>query len=427
MLKELNKDFKETAIGLIPVDWEAIKLENIVNIYLGLTYTPEYVSEGVPFLSVKDINGGVINFSKVRYISKSEFLNSTNNAKPKRGDILFGRVGTLGNPILIDMDIDFCIFVSLGFLRLKQENYDRNYLIHWMWSDIFIKQIDSEVSGSSQKNLNTGWLKKFFLTFPPLSEQKEIAQILSTWDDAIDITKKILSNLEIIKKGMTINVLSGKIRFETFLKDNKISQRNGYRIPNDWEIKNLSSVLEQVKKPVKPEKDILYKQLGIRSHAKGIFYKESVTGQSLGNKSVFAIEPDCFILNIVFAWEHAIAKTSIAELDMIVSHRFPMYKPLASKLDLDYLLFFFKSKKGKDLLGLASPGGAGRNKTLGQKEFLKLKIPIPSIKEQIAIAIFLETYDSEINLYKQKLENLQLQKKGLMQQLLTGKVRVKYN
>lgn len=222
---------------------------------------------------------------------------------------------------------------------------------------------------------------------------------------------------------MTINVLSGKNRFREFLKNNEISDKKGYKIPNDWEVISLSAVLEQIKNSVKPEKDKLYKQIGIRSHAKGIFYKEAVTGESLGNKSVFVVEPDCFMVNIVFAWEHAIAKTTTAELDMIVSHRFPMYKPLASKLDLDYLLFFFKSKKGKDLLGLASPGGAGRNKTLGQKEFLKLKIPLPSINEQKAIAIFLETYDLEIKLCKQKLEKLQLQKKGLMQQLLTGKIR----
>lgn len=410
MLKEGKNKYKETSIGLIPVDWEVIKLENIVNIYLGLTYTPEYVSEGVPFLSVKDINGGVINFSKVRYISKLEFLNSTNNAKPKRGDILYGRVGTLGNPILIDTDIDFCIFVSLGFLRLKQENYDRNYLIHWMWSDIFIKQIDSEVSGSSQKNLNTGWLKKFFLTNPPLSEQKEIAQILSTWDNAIITCKKMLEELLRRKQWLA---------FELLFNNKK------HLIGKDIKVLPLSKLLNRIKNPLTPIPEKLYKQIGIRSHTKGIFYKEEVSGLSLGNKSVFHIEPNCFILNIVFAWEHAIAKTTLNEVGLIASHRFPMFKPVLDKLDLDYLLHFFKSQKGKDLLGLASPGGAGRNKTLGQSEFLKLKIPVPNIKEQKIISEVLDKADEEILLYKKKITNLQLQKKGLMQQLLTGKVRVK--
>ena len=76
-------------------------------------------------------------------------------------------------------------------------------------------------------------------------------------------------------------------------------------------------------------------------------------------------------------------------------------------------------------MGLASPGGAGRNKTLGQSDFLKLKIPVPDIKEQKIIAEVLDKADEEILLYKEKIISLQLQKKGLMQQLLTGKVRVK--
>jgi type I restriction enzyme S subunit len=76
-------------------------------------------------------------------------------------------------------------------------------------------------------------------------------------------------------------------------------------------------------------------------------------------------------------------------------------------------------------LELASPGGAGRNKTLGQSEFLKLKIPVPSIEEQRKIVRLLNAADKEIELQKQKIEAIKLQKKGLMQQLLTGKKRIK--
>ena len=168
----------------------------------------------------------------------------------------------------------------------------------------------------------------------------------------------------------------------------------------------------------------MYQQIGIRSHTKGIFYKEKVSGAELGDKSVFWIEPDCFIVNIVFAWEHAIAKTTENEIGMIASHRFPMFKPKEGVMNLDYLLYFFKSLRGKHLLGLASPGGAGRNKTLGQSEFVKLQIPVPSIEEQTAIAQVLQAADKEIQLLKTKTEKLRGQKKGMMQVLLTGKKRL---
>ena len=100
-----------------------------------------------------------------------------------------------------------------------------------------------------------------------------------------------------------------------------------------------------------------------------------------------------------------------------------MYKPKKGVLDLDYLLYYFKTARGKHLLGLASPGGAGRNKTLGQSEFAKLKIPVPSIEEQKKIVAVLSEADREIELLQQQIDTLKEQKKGLMQKLLTGEIR----
>ncbi|WP_369769457.1 restriction endonuclease subunit S [Flavobacterium sp. WC2416] len=421
MLKVLSNNYKETSFGDIPIEWDVKKLGDLGKVISGLTYSPDDICEetGTLVLRSSNVQDGQIKFDDNVFVK----VNSGGYNQVQYNDILIcvrnGSKSLIGKNALITKEATGMAFGA--FMTIFRGEYN-NYLYQVFNTDIYYREIHKNL-GATINSINGSDLKEFKIPIPPLPEQQKIASILSTWDKAIEINKKILSDLEIIKKSMTINVLSGKNRFREFLKNNEISDKKGYKIPNDWEVISLSAVLEQIKNSVKPEKDKLYKQIGIRSHAKGIFYKEAVTGESLGNKSVFAVEPDCFMVNIVFAWEHAIAKTTTAELDMIVSHRFPMYKPLASKLDLDYLLFFFKSKKGKDLLGLASPGGAGRNKTLGQKEFLKLKIPLPSINEQKAIAIFLETYDLEIKLCKQKLEKLQLQKKGLMQQLLTGKIR----
>lgn len=196
-------------------------------------------------------------------------------------------------------------------------------------------------------------------------------------------------------------------------------------VPIDWDVVKVKEVLYRVRKPVNVVKDDRYKQIGIRSHGKGIFYKEEVTGNELGNKAVFWIEPDCFIVNIVFAWELAVAKTTDKELGYIASHRFPMYKPIENRLDLDFITYLFKSPRGKHLLNLASPGGAGRNKTLGQKEFGELDILIPqSIKEQKKIADILLTWDKAIKLKEKLIEEKKEQKKGLLQKLLTGEVRL---
>jgi len=210
------------------------------------------------------------------------------------------------------------------------------------------------------------------------------------------------------------NLLTGKKRLKGFGKAN-------YK-------KNLiKEILNPIRNTLIPEAKMLYQQIGIRSHGKGIFYKEMVSGKDLGNKRVFWIEANCFILNIVFAWEQAVAKTTESEIGMIASHRFPMFKPVEGKLDLNYILYYFKSPRGKQLLENASPGGAGRNKTLGQSEFINQIVSLPTIEEQTAIAHVLQATDKEIKLLKTKAGKLRDQKKGLMQMLLTGKKRLKTN
>ena len=207
-------------------------------------------------------------------------------------------------------------------------------------------------------------------------------------------------------------------------------QPEGYKktkagiLPADWDVYMLGDCLRRVEKPVEIKPNELYTQIGIRSHGKGLFYKEPVTGAALGNKSVFWIEPDCFIVNIVFAWEQAIGKTTQSEVGMIGSHRFPMYRPVNDRVDIDYLISYFLTKRGTDILEAASPGGAGRNKTLGQDRFLKSKIVLPPIEEQQKIAAILTTQDKVIELKEKRLAEKQRQKKYLMQQLLTGKKRL---
>lgn len=195
-------------------------------------------------------------------------------------------------------------------------------------------------------------------------------------------------------------------------------------LPADWDVHMLGECLSRVEKPVEVKPDELYTQIGIRSHGKGLFYKEPVTGAELGNKAVFWIEPDCFIVNIVFAWEQAIGKTKQSEVGMIGSHRFPIYRPVNDRVDVDYLISYFLTKRGTDILEAASPGGAGRNKTLGQDRFLKSKIVLPPIEEQQKIAAILTTQDKVIELKEKRLAEKQRQKKYLMQQLLTGKKRL---
>ena len=192
-------------------------------------------------------------------------------------------------------------------------------------------------------------------------------------------------------------------------------------LPESWSVRTIAECLERVEHPVEVQANEMYTQIGIRSHGKGLFYKEPVTGDSLGNKSVFWIEPDCFILNIVFAWEQAIGKTTQAEVGMIGSHRFPMYRPINGSIDIDYLISYLLTKRGTDILEAASPGGAGRNRTLGQDRFMKSRIVLPPLDEQQKIAEILATQDKAIELQGRKIEELKRLKQGCLERMFPRK------
>lgn len=192
-------------------------------------------------------------------------------------------------------------------------------------------------------------------------------------------------------------------------------------VPADWTECTIVECLKRVERRVEVKPDEMYTQIGIRSHGKGLFYKEPVSGTSLGNKAVFWIEPDCFILNIVFAWEQAVGKTTQSEVGMIGSHRFPMYRPVGGKIDVDYLISYLMTKRGKDILETASPGGAGRNRTLGQERFMNSKIVIPTPTEQKKIAAILTTQDKVIELEQQKIEEIIKEKQFFLEKMFPKK------
>ena len=192
----------------------------------------------------------------------------------------------------------------------------------------------------------------------------------------------------------------------------------------EWPVRPIGELLRRVRQPVDVQPSRIYQEIGIRSHCKGIFHKTPTTGEEIGNKRVFWVKPGCLIFNIIFAWEQAVAMTSENETGMIASHRFPMYTSRNGKLLSEYAWRYFSSPRGKYDLGIASPGGAGRNKTLGQAEFDQLKIPVPPIAHQRMVVDSLSAADRAIARTENLIAAKRKLKEGLAQQLLTGRRRL---
>jgi type I restriction enzyme S subunit len=214
--------------------WEYKKLGEIAKICLGLTHTPRYQECGIPFISVKDISNGDLDFKDTKFISKKEFDSMPDGAKPQKGDILFCRVGTIGKPQILKTDIPFGIFVSVGFLRIIDKSLTE-FIKYWMESPLFYKQVRDNVQGSTIKNLNTGWLKKFIVPIPPLSEQQTIVDYLDSAFAKIDAMKanaeKALNEAKALFQASLKEMLEPKEGWEEKKVGDVAEIKGGKRLP----------------------------------------------------------------------------------------------------------------------------------------------------------------------------------------------------
>lgn len=195
----------------------------------------------------------------------------------------------------------------------------------------------------------------------------------------------------------------------------KLKSKNSKELPL---AKFLTFTPREIEKPI-----TTYLALGIRSHGKGLFHKPESDPKAIAMDKLYEVKENDFIVNITFAWEHAVAIVNKEDVGGLVSHRFPTYVIDKNIVSVEFFRHFILQPFFKQMLDNISPGGAGRNRVLSKKDLLKLIISIPTLKEQNIIAEILNTANQELKQYQEKLTKLKEQKKGLMQQLLTGKVR----
>lgn len=377
MLETINK-YKDTPIGKIPVDWEVKKLKDIIKLGNGKDY--KHLGKGdVPVYGT----GGIIT-----YVDDYLYDGKT---------VGIGRKGSIDKPVLLNGK-----FWTVDTLFYVKEFYDSDidYVFNLFQSINWMKY--NEATGLPSLSQNN--ILNIEFAYCPLLEQQKIAEVLSTWDKAIKETSNILKRLEKRNKALAFSLLRGK------LSDGKIKE-----LP-------LSKFLTHTPREIdKPKAN--YLALGIRSHGKGIFHKPNSDPKVIAMEKLFEVKENDFIVNITFAWEHAVAIISKNDEGGLVSHRFPTYVINNTVISTEYFRHYILQPFFKHMLDNISPGGAGRNRVLSKKDLMKLKIEVPTLVEQTKIAEILNTANRELQQYQQKLNNLKSQKKGLMQQLLTGKVR----
>jgi type I restriction enzyme S subunit len=368
----------------------------------------EFVETGIPFLTSKALGGdGFLKEDKIDFISIEKHI-KLKKAQLKLNDVLFTNRGSnVGSIGFTDIRIAHGnIGPQLTLLRSDLKIITPFFLYQIMKSEITIKQIRSQDSGSAMNFFGINTTSKFKLSLPTLPEQQKIASFLSAVDEKIQHLSRKKELLEQYKKGVMQQLFSGKLRFK---------DENGKDYA-DWEEKKLGDVLDQqireINKPLEK-----YLAIGIRSHVKGTFQKPDSDPSKIAMDKLFVVKENDLIVNITFAWEGAIAIVKKEDDGGLVSHRFPTYTFNSKYLLQQYFAQVIIDKKLRMILDLISPGGAGRNRVLSKKEFVKIEWSFPCIEEQQKIADFLSSIDAKVESVNQQINQTQSFKKGLLQQM----------
>jgi type I restriction enzyme S subunit len=261
-----------------------------------------------------------------------------------------------------------------------------------------------------QPLISQGPIYALEVSLPPPNEQRVIVSILDRWERLIGLIEGLIAAKKQFRKWLMQQLLTGKRRLPGF--------------SDQWRTVHVREIIEPVSRRV-PKPPRAYTALGIRSHCKGTFSRVVAQPDTVAMNELYVARADDLIVNITFAWEGAIAIVPAEHDGHLVSHRFPTFRAKPDRVHLDYLRYLVRQQRFIFLLGLISPGGAGRNRVLNKRDFLELRVSLPTLPEQEKIASVLRLADAEIARLTELLEALREQKKGLMQQLLTGKRRVK--
>lgn len=381
----------------IPEGWEYRKLGDIGKIRMcKRVFNHETSEEGdIPFFKI-----GTFGKQPDAFISKELYENYRKRFSfPKIGDILISAAGTLGRTVVYDGSPAYFQDSNIVWLDNGESLVINRYLFY------IYQTIKYESEGGTIQRLYNSIISEAKFLLPPLSEQKVIAKVLSTADAAIHATEKLIAQKELLKKWLIQQLLTGKKRLKGF--------------EGEWKEVPLGEMFAE-------RNETKYFDLPLLSIGQnGVYPQDESVKKDTSNddKSKYKrICPGDIGYNTMRMWQ---GRSALSGLEGIVS---PAYTVVTPKKNADSLFFsyLFKMPKMTNLFWRNSQGLVDDTLNCKFKDFSIVKVMLPQSKEeQTAIAQVLQAADKEISLLKAKAEKFREQKKGLMQVLLTGKVRLK--
>jgi type I restriction enzyme S subunit len=270
------------------------------------------------------------------------------------------KVGGFG---IVPPELEGAIVSSHYFLFTPDvSNIDPEFLGYFVKTPAFRDQVTARGS-TNYAAIRPHHVLGYEIPLPPLAEQRRIVAKIERLAAKIEEARGLQDGVK---------------------KSARAALRSEFsRIARGAQMRSMGEVAPLVRRPVEIAMDATYPELGIRSFGQGTFHKPELTGFEVGSKRLFEIHAEDLLFNIVFAWEGAVAVAHSVDHGRFGSHRFLTCVPRPEMTTSEFLRFYFLTPEGLEKLGRASPGGAGRNRTLGLKPLEHIEVPVPSIDQQL--------------------------------------------
>ncbi|MBH1958871.1 MAG: restriction endonuclease subunit S [Flavobacteriia bacterium] len=425
----MKEGYKQTKLGIIPDAWEIKKFIDFSDKSKKWSFTggpfgsdlksSDYTEDGIRIIQLQNIGDGrfIDNYKIYTSSTKADQLLSC-NIYP--GDIILSKMGDpVARACFIPSSEDRFVMSSDGIRLSVDENIFDKKFVHDYINSIYFRRRAIDVStGSTRQRIGLPTLKNLDIIYPPLKEQKAIADCLSSWDKAIELQRELILSKEVRKKSLAQQLLTGKRRLPGFT--------------NEWKEQTLGNLGEAYTGLSGKNKDHFGKGKPFITYM-NVFSNSTINLSSFplveieSNENQNRVKYGDILFTVSSETPHEAGMAAVFLDDSIKElylnsfcfgyrlHDFKILLPIFASFILRADVFrkeIYKLAQGSTRFNISKSG------------VLKINFRIPSIVEQDAIANVLETADKEIQLEKKKLADLQQQKKALMQQLLTGKVRL---
>ena len=405
--------YKQTEVGMIPEEWEVVKLGDIIkNTQLGINAKSSVNTKGIPLLKMGNLTKGGFDFEKLENISNN--TENINEYYLKFGDFLFN---TRNTPELVGKSAvwkwnDSKIIFNNNIMRINfNQNIDSFFYGFYFASDTGWKQLKKISKGTTSVGaIYNKDLIKLKVPLPPLTEQQKIAAILTSVDNKIEIIDEQIAKTEMLKKGLMQKLLSEGIGHTEF-RESEVG-----RIPKEWEVVRQGDV-------AKFFNGRAYKLSEWEEEGTPVIRLQNLTGSGTEYYySTMKLPEHQYVYNgdLIYMWS-ATFGVYIWKGEKAIYH-YHIWKVECSN-SLDKMYMYYSLDKLTEKLKQSSHGATMLHITKSGME--KTLMALPPITEQKQIAKILSTTDDKLDTLRAKKEKYESLKKGLMQKLLTGEVRVK--